>query len=131
MEKGESSESVIRLVSNSVGAATGEVVGVGVGEDETVGVGVGVGDGATLAEGVGLGVTMASGVGSGVADGVASGTSSGVIVSAEFVLVKIVSGFRRGSSGLGAGVSAECVASSGGDSWACAPGGAGRSEIHG
>ena len=85
----------------------------------------------TLAEGVELGVTMVSGVGSGEADGEASGIGSGVVVSAEVVLVKIVSGFRRGSSGLGAGVLAECVASSGGDSWAFAPGGAGRSEIQG
>jgi len=92
---------------------------------------VGVGDGAMLVEGVGLGVTMVSGVGSGVAEGVASGNSSGGIVSAEVVLEKIVSGFRRGSSGLGAGVWAECVASTGGDSWAFAPGGAGRSEIQG
>lgn len=74
---------------------------------------------------------VASGDDSGVAEGVDSGEASGVCVSAEFVLVKIVSRFRRGSSGLGTGVWAECVATSGGDSWACAPGGAGRSEIQG
>ncbi len=50
---------------------------------------------------------MASGTSSGIADWVASGMSSGGIVSAEVVLGKIVSRFRRGSSGLGAGVCAE------------------------
>ncbi len=113
----------------SIGVADGE--GDVEGNISWVLVGEAEGDGAMLVEGVVVADGVASGVGSGVADGVALGIGSGVIVSAEFVLVKIVSGFRRGSSGLGAGVWAECVASTGGDSWALAPGGAGRSEIHG
>lgn len=111
----------------------GEARGVGVGwtsgledaeaEDE--------GDGTMLAEGVDIGRSIVSGIGTGVADGVASGSCSGGIVSAEFVLEKIVSRFRRGSSGLGAGVLAESVASMGGDSWALALGGAGNIDIQG
>jgi hypothetical protein len=60
------------------------------------------------AEGDGVGIIVDSGVGSGVAEGVASGNSSGGIVSAAVVLGKIVSRFRRGSSGLGAGVGPVC-----------------------
>ncbi len=117
--------------SDGVGVidGAGDCTGIALFEGKSVGDGEGLETG--LAEGVAIDVTMVSGEGSGVAEGVASGSSSGGIVSAEFVLVKIVSGFRRGSSGLGAGVLAECVATSGGDSWAFAPGGAGRSEIQG
>ncbi len=122
----------------------GEGVGEGVGVSTSVfpfsGAPVGEGEGEARAEEVGVadGVEMGvSGIDSGVADIVASGITSGGIVSAEIVLVKIMSGFKRRSSGLGAGptcvgrVWAELVASSGGDSWAYIGGGAGRMEIQG
>lgn len=85
------------------------------GEASGVGVSLELLDGGSKS-GVGVALAEASGIGSGVAEGVASGIASGGIVSAEFVLGKMSSRFKRGSSGLGAGVSAEIVASCGGDS---------------
>lgn len=131
------------------------IIGLGDGDSEMSPledcVGVGVVDGSTM-DGDSLGAGFAdaeatsaldvaisalevemivSGMTSGVAEWVASGIASGGIVSVRFEFVKIVSGLRRGSSVLGAGVSAELVASMGGDSWACTCGGAGSIEIHG
>lgn len=113
------------------GEAGGDIKGETDAEGEADGStdGVGVADGVAISA---LGVEMiVSGMTSGIADWVASGIASGGIVSVEFELVKIVSGSRRGSSGVVAGVSAELVASIGGESWACAMGGAGSMEIHG
>lgn len=112
----------------------GEGVGVSVpvfpfsGDSVGEGEGIGVVEETGVADGEEMGV---SGISSGVAEGVDSGIVSGVSSCEDCVVGKIVSRSRRGSSGVGAGVAAELLASCGGDSWAETGGGAGRTEIQG